>query len=468
MAESIEFLVRVFIGAFEKLLFLDFETFSILFFSLKIAFLGTLIGLVAALPCVFLVHFAPPRIRVWLFIVFQGLLSVPTVIVGTTLYLLLSKRGPMGALELMFTPSAILLGDVFLVVPLLTVFISSAISQVPEGVMETARNLGAGRFLIFRILLRECRRAIVVAACAGFGRVISEVGAAMILGGNIKGYTRTLTTAMVLETGMGETELAIALGILLLFFSFASVAIANTLRRNPFPVSEQEPLSTVVMPNLGSGKAKPVLSDSPPVAPIEIFSLRKDFGVRVLFSGKDFSLPLSGGTALMGKSGCGKSTLLRILAGITEPSSGSISVGARKGILVFQRPYLFSGTVRENLGFGLHIRDFSEDAIRKETSRLAGILGLTGLLDRDCSVLSGGEAVRVSIGRAMAVHPDLLLLDESLSHLDAETLSPILELLRQFVGSGGGLILVSHDEAFARSLCRNLVRLENGEFFLAV
>jgi len=275
--DSIYFLSGILAGAIHRILWFDAETFAILGLSLKVAVVSTVLGLGAALPLAGLIQFCRPRLRTVLFIGMQTLVSVPTVIVGTVVYLLLSRSGPFGALELLYSPAAIIIGDILLVVPLLAVFIGSALQQVPAGYVETAKNLGAKPRHILAFLARECSSAIAIGVCVGFGRVISELGAAMILGGNIKGFSRTLTTAMALEMGKGETELAMALGILLL-----GVALANTLavqylqtrllRRGHVPerdgsegISRQKPIAQTDIP---SGIEKKTTQPFPLLQPI--------------------------------------------------------------------------------------------------------------------------------------------------------------------------------------------------------
>jgi tungstate transport system permease protein len=151
-----------------------------------------------------------------LVVLVQALLSFPTVVIGLVIYLLLSRRGPLGSLELLFTPSAIILGYMVIAFPILVVFTISAVQGADARIYETARCLGAGRLRASATTLWEVRFGVLAAVVNGFGRVISEVGAAIMVGGNIEGLTRNIPTAIALETSKGDFAQGIALGMVLM------------------------------------------------------------------------------------------------------------------------------------------------------------------------------------------------------------------------------------------------------------
>lgn len=151
-----------------------------------------------------------------LVVLVQALLSFPTVVIGLLIYMLLSRRGPLGFLELLFTPSAIILGYTMIAFPILVVFTISAVQGADPRVYETARCLGAGRLRASATTLWEVRFGVLAAVVNGFGRVVSEVGAAIMVGGNIEGFTRNIPTAIALETSKGDFAHGIALGMVLM------------------------------------------------------------------------------------------------------------------------------------------------------------------------------------------------------------------------------------------------------------
>jgi len=158
------------------------------------------------------------------------LMAVPTVVVGLLVYGFLSRQGPLGALGLLFTPTAMVIGGVLLASPIVANYSLASVRGADPRIVPTALTLGAGRFLAVGTLIGEIRFGILAAVIAGFGRVVSEVGVAMMLGGNIRGYTRTMTTAIALETSKGDLPLAIALSIVLLLVVLALNALIAALR----------------------------------------------------------------------------------------------------------------------------------------------------------------------------------------------------------------------------------------------
>jgi tungstate transport system permease protein len=151
-----------------------------------------------------------------LVVLVQALLSFPTVVIGLVIYLLLSRRGPFGGWELLFTPTAIILGYMVIALPILVVFTISAVQGADPRVYETARCLGAGRVRASLTTLLEVRFGVLAAVVNGFGRVVSEVGCAIMVGGNIEGLTRNIPTAIALETSKGDFAQGIALGLVLM------------------------------------------------------------------------------------------------------------------------------------------------------------------------------------------------------------------------------------------------------------
>ena len=152
----------------------------------------------------------------------QGTLSFPTVVVGLVLYLLLSRRGPLGAWDLLFTPTAMAVGQAIIAFPILAAFSLAALRKSDSRARETALTLGATPFRAALTEIADARFGIAAALMAGFGRVVSEVGCALMVGGNIAHYTRNITTAIALETGKGKFAEGVALGMVLVFLALAA------------------------------------------------------------------------------------------------------------------------------------------------------------------------------------------------------------------------------------------------------
>ena len=162
--------------------------------------------------------------------IIQTLYSLPTVTVGLLVFLLISRSGPLGGLNMLFTPTGMVLGQALLVCPIMIGLTISALGGVNPQIKDTAKSLGATEAQIIMTVIKEARKAVVAAVLLGFGRALSEVGVAMMIGGNIRGYTRVLTTSIALETSMGNLELSMALGIILISISLAINLAMNRIQ----------------------------------------------------------------------------------------------------------------------------------------------------------------------------------------------------------------------------------------------
>jgi len=215
-----DLLIDSFLSAVLLVFSLDPEMLAIVGVSLKVSCSATVLAAAVGIPLGFAVSFGEFKGKRLFITVLNTLLALPTVVIGLFVYALISRRGIFGPLDLLYSQPAIVIGQVILIVPVVTVFTISAISRIDERYRRTALTLGANRRQSAWIVLREARFGIVAAVIAAFGRVIAEVGISMMLGGNIKGFTRTMTTAMALEYDKGAFTLAVALGLVLLSLSF--------------------------------------------------------------------------------------------------------------------------------------------------------------------------------------------------------------------------------------------------------
>lgn len=202
--------------AFFLLLSGDGALWQIIWVSLKTSVISLLIVTPVAIVIGYLMashRFAGRQIAIWLA---QVSLSFPTVLIGLLLYLTLSRQGPLGGLNWLFAQSGIIAGQILIALPVLVAFTLAAVQAADPRLAETAVTLGASRFRVMLSVLHEVRFGVMAAVITGFGRILSEVGCAMMVGGNIANETRTITTAIALETSKGEFSQAIALGILLI------------------------------------------------------------------------------------------------------------------------------------------------------------------------------------------------------------------------------------------------------------
>lgn len=209
---------------------LDPEVVAIAALSLRVSLSAVALGGLIGLPLGALVAvsaFPGRRATVGLLNAAMGL---PPVVIGLVLYLLLSRSGPLGPLGLLFTPGAMIAAQTVLVVPLIAALTRQIVADAHEHLGEQLRSLRLGRGRRAVILLYDTRFSLVTAILAAFGRAVSEIGAVLVVGGNIDGYTRTMTTAISLETQKGDLPLALALGLVLIAIVIAVSALASLLR----------------------------------------------------------------------------------------------------------------------------------------------------------------------------------------------------------------------------------------------
>jgi tungstate transport system permease protein len=189
--------------------------------SLRVSLLATMLATVLGVPIGFCVAARTFRGRHMLELTLKTLTAFPTVVVGLLVYTLLSRRGPLGVLGLLYTQWAIVVGETILVIPLMAALTVAVVGGADPRIEETALTLGASRLHAALTVLAEMHRGIVAAVVTGFGRLISELGVALMVGGNILDSTRTMTTAIALETSKGDFALGFALGLILLGVALA-------------------------------------------------------------------------------------------------------------------------------------------------------------------------------------------------------------------------------------------------------
>jgi len=209
----------------------DSEFLVIVWVSVKVASISTLLATAAGVPFGILLADKKFPGRNAVVTVLNTLMSLPTVVVGLLLYSFLSRRGPLGELGLLYTQTAMVIGQFVLAFPIISGLAVTSVMSLDRRVRTTALSLGADPSQSFRMFLHEARFGILAAVIAGFGRVFAEVGVSMMLGGNIRTYTRNITTAIALETSKGEFALGIALGVVLLTVALVINVLFSLFRR---------------------------------------------------------------------------------------------------------------------------------------------------------------------------------------------------------------------------------------------
>jgi len=218
-------------SAFQMLISLDPDVLSITWRTLHVSTLATLISILIGIPIGTTLALTRFRGRGVLVSLINFGMGLPPVVVGLATWLMLTRYGPLGMFNLLYTPTAIILAQAVIASPIVAGFSLAAIQSLNPKMLLQIQALGTTRFQYLMLLLWEARLGILSAIIAGFGGVISEVGASMMVGGNIRGYTRVLTTATVLEVSKGKFELATALSIILLVLTFVIVSLLSFLQQ---------------------------------------------------------------------------------------------------------------------------------------------------------------------------------------------------------------------------------------------
>jgi len=208
------------IAAFRLIGSFDTDIYQIVLTSVFISLVASAIAALLAVPAGVLMALNQFRGKQFVQHLLNTLMAMPTVVIGLLLYGMFSRLGPLGELGLLYTPTAVIIAEAILIFPIMMNLTITAVNSADPRLVPTLRSLGARTFAMTTQVIRTTRLAILAAIITGFGRAIGEVGAAMMLGGNIAGYTRTMTTAIALETSKGEFELGLALGIILLVIAF--------------------------------------------------------------------------------------------------------------------------------------------------------------------------------------------------------------------------------------------------------
>jgi len=212
-------IIEGFTRAFSLILNLDKELLGIIFLSIKVSGTALIVATLFGIPLSALLGFKEFPLKGLFISILNTFMGLPPVVVGLFIYLLLSRSGPLGFLALLYTPTAMIIAQSVLAFPIVSSLSHSAIVSVDPIIKQASMTLGATPFQTSLTIVREARFGIMSGIIAAFGRVMAEVGAILIVGGNIAGFTRVMTTTIALETDKGNFELALALGIILLTIS---------------------------------------------------------------------------------------------------------------------------------------------------------------------------------------------------------------------------------------------------------
>ena len=376
-------------------------------------------------------------------------MGLPPVVVGLAVYLLLSRSGPLGSLGILFTPRAMIVAQALLVMPIIAALTRQTIEDLWVEYREELTALRVTPARRVATLIWDARFSLVTTLLAGFGRAAAEVGTVMVVGGNIDGFTRTMTTAIALETSKGDLPLAMGLGLVLIALIIAVNALAWGARRLGEMRAAHDPNARVRTAQRSAG--------------LRLRRTRRCASATSTIV-RDHQLDARRGapTVLLGPNGSGKSTLMRLAMGLVAPTSGRVTWGGRaepgeRLAMVFQRPVMLRRTAAANVAYALPARD---DA-RVDGSAGAG-RPRAACASRPARKLSGGEQQRLALARALARDPEILFLDEPTASLDPAATKAVEDIVRAVAASGVKIVMATHDIGQARRLAGDIVFLARG------
>ena len=410
-------------------------------------------------------------------------LSLPPVVAGIALLAAFGRRSTLGALlsgaglDIAFTTTAVVIAQVFVSLPFLIVTLESALRAREQGLDEMASSLGASPSRVFwQITLPTVLPGLGRGAALALARCLGEFGATLTFAGSMQGVTRTMPLQIYLARE-SDADLALALGVVLLGVAAAVVALTETpwgrlasLIRSTRPGRAAAPGA----PSAPSSEAPTALAgDAGEGADVRVAGTIAERGWKV-----DAELRPGLVTAVVGHNGAGKSTLAQVIAGTLRLDQGSARIGERvvddavtfvparrRGVaMVSQAPRIFTHmSVLANVAFPLRVRGVGRAQAREAALEQLRTVGIDDLAHKRASDLSGGQAARAAIARALVFRPEVLILDEPTAALDVEATTQVSSVLRQrLTGAGITTLLVSHDIAEVLALASHMIVMGDG------
>ncbi|MHA2253310.1 MAG: ABC transporter permease [Candidatus Kariarchaeaceae archaeon] len=453
--------------AFALIVKRDPEIVDITLLSFKVSITAVLLAIAIGIPLGLVIghyNFIGKNILTTLI---NTLTGFPPVVMGVFLFVLFSRRGPLGVLELLYTPTAMIIAQFLLALPIIISTTIQAISTIPDEFFETITSLQLSGIKQGKTIIREIRSSLLIGSVIGFGRAISEVGAILIIGGNIRWYTRTLTTASVLEISRGSPEVAIALGIILLLASFiinltlyafqSSYLLPDALFKTSNESYKSRKQDTYL--NDQQFNVINLLGTQTPVS-IKCSKIHKSYNGNPILDIEKINFNAGNIYAVIGPNGIGKTTLLRIISGIDKNYKGKITYDPMSEDMAYlhQTPYMFKGSVLQNLKM--------IDQNEKTVENIIADFALSDILENDAKKLSGGEKRRVALARLFLTKPNYLVLDEPTSDLDPGGVARIERILQKLRDKGILIIMTTHNLLQAKRIGdKILIQMSKSQLF---
>ena len=430
----------------------DGDLMEIVLRSLQVSLSSLLFASIIGLPLGTLLAINKFRGKRIIVILLNSMIGLPPVVVGLVVYILLSRTGPFGVLGLLFTPSAMIIAQTIIIMPLIASVAYQVVSEIWDSYKDLLISLNATLAQSTKTLLWDARSGLLTACLAGFGRAIGEVGAVMIVGGNIDHATRVLTTAIALETGKGDFALALALGIILIGLAVIVNFILHLVSDKKMGVGVNTDNTIVTLKNVNFQRNGDAILEE----------------VNAEVMGNGICL-------VMGPNGSGKTSLLRVMNGLEKIQSGEIVWHTKEHSLrgnrslVFQSPVLMRRNVIENVAYPQLLRGESRKVAYERARRIMQNLGLGTQENLMAHNLSGGEKQKMALARALIVDPQVLFLMNLLPILTINLLCKLKICCAKLLTRGPVLLwqatierrlseLLNLSSLFIKEKCWNMVR----------
>lgn len=418
-------------------------------------------------------------------------LVLPPVVSGLALLYTWGRSAILGGgleaagLSLAYTTSAVIMAQVFVSLPFMVMSVETATAGLGRRYELTAAELGAKpNRVFFTVTLPLLRHGIVTGAVLCFARSLGEFGATLTFAGSLSGVTRTMPLQIYLvresdpQAAIGLSLLLIVIAVLIIIVAYRSPHAPRLRSLNTAPTpnpAEAVPSALDDAPKRG-GATEPKPRSVGPARPAQ--SIRAEVQLTARGIDLDLTSALPGTTAIIGRNGAGKSTLFQVLTGALVPDSGRLRLGDDtvfdiaaglwppvhdRGIVhLAQSPLLFPHlSVIDNVGFGLRAHGATRRVAREQAQAMLDRLGVGQCAHRRPDAVSGGQAARIALARALVVEPKLLLLDEPLAALDVDVAVETRRVLSRLL-SGRSALLVTHDVDDVTALAESLVLVESG------
>lgn len=431
------------------------ELIQIIGVTLQMALFSTVISVIIGIPLGLLIGLRKFRGKGIVLRILNTLMGLPPVLAGLVVFFILSASGPLGEFRLLYTVPAMVTAQVVLITPIVCGLSATSISKIAPLVHETAKGIRITRGKEIMYLMYECRAQFISVLFMAFGRSIGEVGAVMLVGGNVQYKTRVMTTAIMLETNKGNFEFAIALGVLLLIISFVINALALSLEERTHKLKKQ------ALDSFAGKVAEQSFNKIKKTFSLVCNNLSMSYDSRIVLDIDSLTLKPGTSYSLLGANGSGKTTLLRILSGVIVNFKGEAKTKDLSIAYLPQKFYIFDFSVLKNIEIAL--QSYSKEERRARALYALQLVDMLDFAKYKGSSLSGGEAQRVALARVLAAEHDLLLLDEPTSSMDIKGTILAEKAIENYMKATKCLLVMStHEPAQATRVCDHAIFLYNG------